>query len=71
MTIADALRSRKDLLEGSAPEFDYEPFFPIALVGSRGRAEKLEQHRLRKEFSEEVHLLVTPDDEIIGTDSFE
>jgi hypothetical protein len=71
MTVADALKSCRDLVEGSTQEFDYEPFFPIALVGSRSRAEELEQHRLRKEFSEEVHLLVTPDEQIIGSDSFE
>jgi len=71
MSIADALKNRKGLLDGKTQEFDYEPFFPIALVGSRNRAEELEQHRLREDFSEEVHLLVTPDEDIIGQDAFE
>lgn len=70
-SIADALKGRKVALEGELSEFDYEPFFPIALVGTRKRAEELENHRLRREYSEDVHLLVTSEDDVVGTDSFE
>lgn len=71
MTIKEALKKREDLIQGCPPEFDYEPFFPIALLGSRSRAEELEQHRLRRDYSDEVHLLVTPDNEVISADGFE
>lgn len=71
LSIADASKSRKDLLKGQHQEFDYEPFFPIAILGNRKRAEELEQHRLRRDFSEEVHLLVTPDEKVIADDGFE
>lgn len=71
MSIAEALKSRKDLFQNEPREFDYEPFFPIALLGSRSRAEELERHRLRKDYSDEVHLLVTPNDEVLSVDAFE
>lgn len=71
LSIAEALKSRKDLLKGEHQEFDYEPFFPISILSSRQRAEELERHRLRAEFSEEVHLLVSPDEELVGDDGFE
>lgn len=73
MTIAQAMEQREDLrrrLKDETEEFNYEPYFPVAILTSRRRAEELEQHRLRTEFSEDVHLLVSSGDDPISDDGF-
>lgn len=72
LTIKEALKARKDLLDYVPQEFDYEPFFPISILCNRKSAEELETHRLRRDFSEEVHLLVSPEEDVvISDDGFE
>ena len=71
LTIKEAHDQKPGLVDPSTPEFDYEPFFPIALLTSRARAEVLEKHRLRQEYSEETRLLVSADDDGFSQDGFE
>jgi hypothetical protein len=68
LSIKEALARKPGIVDPSMPEFDYEPFFPIALLTSRSRAEAMEKHRLRQDYSEETRLLVSPDDDIFGDD---
>lgn len=71
LTVQQARETATDTksLQG-VQEFDYEPFFPVAILAQRRRAEELERHRLRQDYSEDVELLVTSD-ELVSHDAFE
>lgn len=71
LSVANAADGQQGLLDEQQDEFDYEPFFPIAIVAKRKDAQALEQHRLRQEYLEDVDLLVTPDAEVMSHDAYE
>jgi hypothetical protein len=70
LSIGKAAKARPDLPLPNE-EYDYEPFFPVAILTSRARATELETHRLRQDYGEDVNLLITPQASPINDDGFE
>lgn len=71
VNIAQAAKEQPVLKLHGVKEFDYEPFFPIALLTSRAKADNLEKHRLRQNYSEDATLLVSSHDDAFSDDGFE
>ena len=70
LTLSAARRLAPSLKLDDVADFDYEPNFPLAILTSRLRAKELEAHRLRREYSDEVNLLVTNSDDVFSEDAF-